>query len=251
MQTVTHPSKTKKYIRNTALTLAFLFALNVFLFLTFNRPADQALFIDPVTHFATEEKVVALTFDDGPGGWTTPLLDLFAQENVKATFFVNGVSIEKHPQVAERALQEGHQLATHTYNHDRMIYKTPDFIQEDINKMDTVLQKLGVEDVGYFRPPFGDKLIVLPIMLNINHKKLITWNVDPLAQYEQPLNPDLAVSQVLEQLKPGSIIVLHDGRDSDPTAFITMMTKMIKELKAQGYSFVTVEEGLNKYGQGS
>jgi peptidoglycan/xylan/chitin deacetylase (PgdA/CDA1 family) len=131
-----------------------------------------------------------------------------------------------------------------------MIYKTPWFMQDDIDRMDEKLTGIGVQDLGFFRPPYGDKLIALPIMLNINHKKLVTWNVDPQAQYEQKLDPELAVKQVMEQLKPGSIVCLHDGRNSDPTTFMKMMTEMVAQLKEAGYSFVTVEEGLKRYGQG-
>ncbi|MFD2168944.1 polysaccharide deacetylase family protein [Tumebacillus lipolyticus] len=235
----------KRALKYAGLVVGIFVACNLFLFFYYNRPADRSLFLDPVTHFATEEKVVALTFDDGPTKeWTAPLLDLLGREQVKATFFMTGFNLVDNWEVGERVVQEGHQVGNHTVNHDRMIYKTPGFIRDDLAQMDSLFEKLGVKEKNLFRPPYGDKMVVLPWLLKQQDRKLVTWDVDPAEQYEPGYDPDKITEQILQGVHPGAIILLHDGRHSDPSAFLDVVQRVVTRLKADGYRFVTVSEGL-------
>ncbi|TCP59621.1 chitin deacetylase [Tumebacillus sp. BK434] len=235
----------KKGLIYGGIALAVIFALNVLVFFAYNRPPDRALFLDPVTHFETEEKVIALTFDDGPTReWTAPLLDLLKEHEVKATFFMIGDNIKENEDIARRAVAEGHQAANHTEHHNRMIYKSPQFIKSDLRNMDGLLKNIEEQDRSFFRPPYGDKMVVLPWMLKQRDMKLVTWDIDPQEQYAESYDPKLIVEQILADVHPGGIIILHDGRRRDPTAFLQVVDDVVTKLKADGYRLVTVKEGL-------
>ncbi|ASS74990.1 hypothetical protein CIG75_08305 [Tumebacillus algifaecis] len=235
----------KKRWKYGGIALLVLFALNVFVFFVYNRPPDRALFLDPITHFETDEKVVALTFDDGPTKeWTLPLLDLLAKQDVKATFFMTGDQIVENREVAQRLVEVGHQAGNHTLHHDRMIYKSPQYIKDDLREMDGLFNELGVEDTSLFRPPYGDKMVVLPLILKRQERKLVTWDIDPQEQYAPSYKGELIVEQIMADAHPGGIILLHDGRRSDPSTFLKVVDEVITKLKEQGYRFVTVSEGL-------
>lgn len=186
----------------------------------------------------TEEKVVALTFDDGPNPpYTDQILDILDRYQIKATFFVIGRNVEKYPKTARSILSKGHELGNHSYSHTRMIFKLPSFIRSEIEKTDWLLNKLGVTQDILFRPPHGRKLLVLPYIIAKMHKKNIMWSVDS-ADY-QVLNPETIRNNVLEYVRSGSIILLHDGEgDRSQTVIATEM--LIKDMKEKGYEFRTV-----------
>jgi peptidoglycan/xylan/chitin deacetylase (PgdA/CDA1 family) len=188
----------------------------------------------------TPERVVALTFDDGPGPANTPLvLELLARHQVKATFFMVGRNIEQHRELAARVLAEGHQLGNHSYSHKRLVLSSPSFIEEEISRTDALLREVGVRGEILFRAPFGKKLFVLPWILSRQGRKHITFDVVPDDHATQ--DAALIISRVLEATRPGSIILLHDGWAAKPGT-IEAAGRIIESLKAQGHRFVTVSE---------
>jgi peptidoglycan/xylan/chitin deacetylase (PgdA/CDA1 family) len=188
----------------------------------------------------TSEKVVALTFDDGPKpGQTEAILDILKRHEVKASFFMVGRRIERHRELAARVLAEGHQLGNHSYSHRRLIFKSPSYIQEEIDKTDALLRGLGVEGEIHFRAPFGKKLVVLPWLLSRNGRKHITFDVVPGDDATQDV--ELLTSRVMESVRPGSIILFHDGGQDKPGT-IQATERVIGRLREQGYRFVTVSE---------
>jgi peptidoglycan/xylan/chitin deacetylase (PgdA/CDA1 family) len=188
----------------------------------------------------TQQRVVALTFDDGPGPANTPqLLELLARHQVKATFFMVGSNIEQHRELAVRVLSEGHQLGSHSYSHPRMILRTPSFIEQELSRTDSLLREVGVRGEILFRAPFGKKLFVLPWILSRQGRKHITFDVVPDDHATQ--DAALITSRVLEATRPGSIILLHDGWGAKPGT-LEATDRIIGSLKAQGYRFVTVSE---------
>jgi peptidoglycan-N-acetylglucosamine deacetylase len=196
----------------------------------------------------TPEKVVALTFDDGPSPHNTPaLLELLARHQVKASFFMVGRNIEAHRELAARVLAKGHQLGNHSYSHKRLVLRSPSFIQEEISRTDALLRELGVQGEILFRAPFGKKLFVLPWLLAREHRKHITFDVVPDDHATQ--DAALLTSRILEATRPGSIILLHDGWGAKPGT-LEAAGRVIEHLKAQGYRFVTVSE-LLALGQGA
>ena len=188
----------------------------------------------------TPEKVVALTFDDGPKpGQTEAILDILKRHEVKASFFMVGKKIERHRELAARVLAEGHQLGNHSYSHRRLIFKSPSYIQEEIDKTDALLRGLGVEGEILFRAPFGKKLVVLPWLLSQGGRKHITFDVVPGDDATQDV--ELLTSRVMESVRPGSIILFHDGGQDKPGTIQTT-DLVIGRLREQGYRFVTVSE---------
>ncbi|HEX8702568.1 MAG TPA: polysaccharide deacetylase family protein [Myxococcaceae bacterium] len=188
----------------------------------------------------TPERVVALTFDDGPSSANTPaVLELLARHQVKATFFMVGRNIEQHRELASRVLAEGHQLGSHSYSHKRMVLSSPSFIEEELSRTDALLREVGVRGEILFRAPFGKKLFVLPWILSRQGRKHITFDVVPDDHATQ--DAALITSRVLEATRPGSIILLHDGGAAKPGT-LEAAGRIIESLKAQGYRFVTVSE---------
>jgi peptidoglycan/xylan/chitin deacetylase (PgdA/CDA1 family) len=188
----------------------------------------------------TSEKVVALTFDDGPKpGQTEAILDLLKRHEVKASFFMVGQNIERNRELAARVLAEGHEAGNHSYSHHRMIFKSPSYIREEIDKTDALLRELGVQGEIYFRAPHGKKLVVLPWVLKQGGRKHITF--DAVSLDDQTQDVEVMTSRVMEAVKPGSIILFHDGGRDKPGT-LQAVDLVIGKLRARGYRFVTVSE---------
>lgn len=189
-------------------------------------------------HAETEEKVIALTFDDGPTKNVDQLLPLLDKYNAKATFFLIGNEIEKHPDEAKKIVGAGHQIGNHTYSHKRMVLKSPSFIKEEIEKTDELIRSIGYTEEIDFRPPYGKKFIGLPYYLNKHNKETIMWSLDPETYYT---SVNEKISYVMENIEPGSIILLHPMYDQTGETLQVVET-ILKALTNEGYRFVTVDE---------
>ena len=193
-----------------------------------------------VTQVNTTRKVVALTYDDGPHpANTNRLLAILHKFQVKATFFAIGQNIEQYPEIITAIVAQGHELGNHSYSHLPMIWRTPSFINSELDRTDRLLRQLGVNTTIHFRPPFGLKRFILSFILARNQSKNILWNLDPkdyLATTSTSIE-DYAIAHI----QPGAIILLHDGGgDRSPTIAATEF--LIQNLQAQGYEFMTVSE---------
>jgi peptidoglycan-N-acetylglucosamine deacetylase len=193
----------------------------------------------------TTEKVVALTFDDGPTIHTDEILTILKAENVKGTFFLTGNEIKKKPEDAKKIAEEGHEIGNHSYSHQRMVLKSPTFIKEEIEKTDELIRQTGYKGDIHFRPPFGKKLFQLPYYLNKHNRKTIIWNIEPETYPEIAADAKKISNHVIEKAQPGSIILLHIMYESRRESLQSVI-EIITSLKEQGYRFVTVSE-LLKY----
>lgn len=198
------------------------------------------LFGKMITCVDINEKVLALTYDDGPNPpYTDNLLDVLRECNAKATFFAVGENIEKHINTTWRMIAEGHELGNHSYSHKKMVGTNLNTIRAEIEKTDDILSNLGVRSDIHFRPPFGVKRIRLPWELSRRRKTTVLWNVDP--KDYQSLSSEEIASFVVRNVKPGSIVLFHDGGgDRSQTVAATKM--VIKQLQQEGYQFKTVTE---------
>ena len=186
----------------------------------------------------TTQKVVALTFDDGPTENVNMILPLLEKYHAKATFFLIGEEIEKHPDEAEEIAEAGHQIGNHTYSHKRMVFKTPSYYKEEIEKTDLLIQHAGFTGEIDVRPPNGKKLIGFPYYLNKHNRATITWNLEPDSYYNTASEK---VNYVTDNIVPGSIILLHPMYDGTNTVLQTI-EGILQELSNDGYTFVTVNE---------
>ena len=190
----------------------------------------------------TSQKIVALTFDDGPTpDFTGQILSALEQEHVRATFFVTGAELEKNMAEGKKLVAAGHELGNHSYSHERMVLVTPSFVKQEIERTDQLIRDAGYQGEIYFRPPFGKKLFTLPYYLAKTGRKSITWDVEPESYPEIAADSDKIAEHVLSRTRPGSIIILHVMYSSRGES-LKAVKKIVDGLKAQGYSFKTVSE---------
>ncbi len=189
-----------------------------------------------------QEKVVALTYDDGPyPPYTNQLLDILDRYQVKATFFEIGRNIEKHPEIVPMIIARGNELGNHSYSHKDMMFKPREYLLSEIEKTDKLLQELGVkQDSISFRPPWGRRFVVLSYLLSQMHKKLIMWDVDS-QDYEKTHTAQEIANQVINNVRSGSIVVMHDG-GGDRSKTVAATDIIVKTLQSKGYAFKTVSE---------
>jgi peptidoglycan/xylan/chitin deacetylase (PgdA/CDA1 family) len=230
----------KRILVTIAVTVAVLFAVAYGL-LTLSRSTTYQLFGEIVPRVETNEKVVALTFDDGPTPFAQELLQTLAAKNVHATFFLIGAQIAEDPADAHAIAASGSQIGNHTWSHDRMVFKTPSFIASEIENTDREIRKAGYQGEIQVRPAYGKKLAGLPWYLAQHHRKTIMWDVDPLSDRKVDRSTDLIVAFVLARVRPGSIVLLHPmykGREATRAA----LGPIIDGLHARGFRFVAVNE---------
>ncbi|MDD2657761.1 MAG: polysaccharide deacetylase family protein [Candidatus Pacebacteria bacterium] len=220
----------------------FLSALSLAAAFSYGLSPRRSLFIKPLFRIQTDQKLVALTFDDGPSAARTPaLLDLLDRYNVKATFFMLGERIEEYPEIARQVFLRGHVIGSHSYSHVKLYLKPPRFVKEQLERTDALIRQAGQEEVGLFRPPYSVKFITLPLLLCLMHKQLVAGTYDPSLQYLFPYNGRLVAEQVVENIQPGAIIYLHDGREDNAKEFLMSVEMMIARLKEKGYRFVSLD----------
>ncbi|SHP72668.1 polysaccharide deacetylase [Mycobacteroides abscessus subsp. abscessus] len=189
----------------------------------------------------TEEKVVALTFDDGPGIHTDEILSILKKEGIKATFYLTGREIEENMEEAKKIVQAGHEIGNHTYSHERMVLKSPSFIKNEIESTDEWIRAAGYEGEITFRPPFGKKLLFLPYYLNKHDRPTIMWNREPETDPEIAADSEKITDDIVTHIEPGSIILLHVMYESRKES-LNSVGPTIDALKKKGYTFVTVSE---------
>lgn len=189
----------------------------------------------------TEEKVVALTFDDGPGVHTDEILSILEKEEVKATFYLTGREIEENMKDAKKLVQAGHEIGNHTYSHERMVLKSPSFIKNEIETTDEWIREAGYEGEITFRPPYGKKLFFLPYYLNKHDRPTILWNMEPETNPEIAADSVKITDDIVSRIEPGSIILLHVMYESRKES-LDSVGPTIEALKKKGYTFVTVSE---------
>ena len=184
---------------------------------------------------AENEKLVALTFDDGPSGrFTRRLLDGLEERNAKATFLLCGYRMEQYPELTERIYREGHEIGMHGYSHRSMQNMCRSDVMEEIEKAMALIPE-GCE-VSFLRSPgglCGQCVQAAAADLGLG---VLSWSVDPKDWATQDAQ---AVEQaVIRHVRDGDVILLHDMSDSSVEAALVI----IDELQEQGFRFVTVSE---------
>lgn len=181
-------------------------------------------------------KCVALTFDDGPGKYTPELLKLLDEYDAKATFFLIGKNVAKHPQIVKDEAAAGHEIGNHTWSHKDLTKMSVAAAQRDLKKTDNAIKNVTGEDPTLIRPPFG---AIPPSLKKALEVPVALWDVDTLDWKTRDTKKTVKTA---EQITPGSIVLMHDIHESTVKAVPTIL----KDLKAQGYHFVTVTEIIGK-----
>lgn len=201
------------------------------------------------SHMQTTQKVVALTFDDGPyPPYTGQMLDVLKEYHIPATFFVVGQNVEKYPELVKRIAEEGHEVGNHTYHHIDLLKADRKVIADEIDRTSQAIFTASGIRPHLMRPPHGFRDPVIMEMMAERGLKVVEWSV----MSRDWLNPgvDAIVDRTVSKVKNGSIILLHDGdgiaSQNSRAETIEATRRIIQILSNQGYKFVTVDEILAK-----
>jgi peptidoglycan/xylan/chitin deacetylase (PgdA/CDA1 family) len=230
-------------MKKIILLLLILFVIAILGWNVSKSPSFQ-FFGKLVDRIHTDEKVVALTFDDGPTVLTHAILNQLAEHDVKATFYLVGQSIAQSPELAELIVNQGHELGNHSYTHKRMALKSLDFVTQEVLATNTLIRQSGFNGEITFRPPYGKKLFSLPYFLSREQIITVTWDVAPDSELPFEAEAEDITQFVLEKVQPGSIILLHVMFESRKNSLLAV-PDIVQGLKSKGYRFVTVSELLS------
>jgi len=214
------------------LVMCTVLCLDLFLFvLIYEKNAGRDSMPVSTTFY---ENIVALTFDDGPHGtYTAELLDGLKQRGVVASFFVLGEHIEGNEELVLRMKEEGHLIGNHTFSHVKLDTLNDEAACSEVRRTCEAIERITGEPVEYIRPPYGAYNEELECIINLDK---VLWTVDP--QDWNTADADAVVRHVVNNVKDGDIILLHDIYPSSVAAAL----RIVDELKARGYIFVTVDD---------
>ena len=185
------------------------------------------------------DKLIALTFDDGPWpGYTAQILDILKKKDIKATFFVVGQVLQHHPDLGKRIVTEGHIIGNHTWNHWYHFFNKQAASVEIDRTADLIYKTTGTKTT-LFRPPGGILHNGLADYAKSKDYTVIMWSADSI-DYALPPPPTM-VNRVVRQATPGGIVLLHDGGGPRKNT-VAALPAMISRLKKKGYRFVTIPE---------
>lgn len=214
-------------------------------YLTLNAVLPTSSFYGPIIYQGSQsDKVVALTFDDGPNPpYTLQLLDVLDKYGIKSTFFLIGQNAEKYPETAKAIAQRGHLIGNHTYTHSDLLKIAEGQIQEELSKSADVIENATGTRPKFLRPPHGFRD---PLVLQLAKEQkldIVQWSV--MAEDWKKPGTNVIVDRVLSKVNNGSIVLLHDGDgiiSGDRSQTVAATEIIIKQLQQQGFRFVTVEE---------
>ncbi|MEY8000699.1 polysaccharide deacetylase family protein [Clostridium sp. Mt-5] len=189
-------------------------------------------------------KSIALTFDDGPDPQYTPkLLDILKINNLKCTFFVLAENAQKYPDIIKRIKNEGHCIGLHSLKHGNPIFSLPYQTKKSFVTALNIMDNLGV-NIKFFRPPWG---IFNPLTYHYaksNNLKIILWSMHA-RDWSKWATEDYIKQKIINDIKPGDIILLHDGSrgmNNFPENTIKALKTILPILKKRGFQFIVAND---------
>jgi peptidoglycan/xylan/chitin deacetylase (PgdA/CDA1 family) len=198
----------------------------------------SGFYMDVLCKGITEEKIVALTFDDGPNEkHTHQILDILEKQQVQATFFVIGHKASDQQELLRCIVSNGHALGNHSFGHAFFfdLYRRKK-MEQDLQKDNELIEKLTGKKTAFFRPPYG---VTNPVLAKVVKKlgfKAVGWSIrslDTVLKDEEKI-----VERITDRLHPGAIILMHDNREMT----VKVLEKVILAVKKEGYRFVRIED---------
>ncbi|MEJ6952465.1 polysaccharide deacetylase family protein [Natronospora cellulosivora (SeqCode)] len=235
--------------------IIIIISLSVGIFIAIRNPLGLSTYKDRdrwelsgdiIWEIKTEEKLIALTFDDGPSPVYTPqIIDLLADYNAKATFFVVGEEVERYPDIINKMDEHGHEIANHTYTHKEVNNMSKDELLEELKKTHQLVYDLINKDMNLFRPTSGFyNEIIVNAAKELNYTVVIwTWGQD--SKDWQNIDYNTIATNVYKSVEPGNIVLFHD-RGGKRENTIKALHIILPVLNEKGYKFVTVSELLNQ-----
>lgn len=198
-----------------------------------------------VLHDATgREKVIALTFDDGPDARYTPrVLAILRRYNAKATFFVIGKRIRQTPELARQIVREGHALGNHTDTHPYLERLSATRVRQELSACEQAIETTTHLHSHLFRPPHGAWNPTIYREAKREDDRLILWTV--ALEHHEVRTPKAMTERALRLLRPGGILLMHDSGDATRENTIRALPLLLDALKKRGYRFVTIPELLH------
>jgi peptidoglycan/xylan/chitin deacetylase (PgdA/CDA1 family) len=226
-----------------------VFATGLVLWVGANDPTVQ-WFGHVTTHGNRSDNRVALTFDDGPDDpYTLQISGLLDERGVKGTFFEVGKAIDARPDITQALFADGHLVGNHSYHHDYWRWLDPRYPELD-RTQDAFQRHLGVCP-AFFRPPHGQRTPFMLAQVSSHGMHAVTWDVSASDWVSH--DPEAVARGILDHVKPGSIILLHDGLDGTVTAdrsvVLQALPLILDGLAAKGLQPVRLDEllGVNGY----
>jgi peptidoglycan/xylan/chitin deacetylase (PgdA/CDA1 family) len=184
----------------------------------------------------TEVKCVAITFDDGPGRQTSELLGMLARYDARATWFALGEVVTDSPSTLAQIARAGHEVGNHSWSHPELTRLRTSSIESQIERTTRTIDAATGQEPSLVRPPYGSISGRVDRVLGRLGSPVILWDVDSLDW--KSLNSSRVYSRVMRQVRPGSIVLLHDIHPSTVAA----VPRILRALAARGYAFVTVSD---------
>ena len=180
-----------------------------------------------------DDKVIALTFDDGPSQYTNKILDILKKYDACGTFFVIGNHVQFYSDELRRMLKEGSEIGNHSFDHKLLTRLSEDEFKEEINKTNESIKKVTGFTPTLFRPTYGGYNNRLKGYTDL---KFVLWDID--SRDWKVKSKERILNNILPYVKPGKIVLMHDNH----VYSVNALEDLIKNLKNSGYKFVTVSE---------
>lgn len=224
------------------LQIAILTILLILFLVWASADVGSNIYIKTICKADVKDKVVALTFDDGPDETTTEkVLDVLKKYNIQATFFLVGSKVEKHPDIVKRIYSEGHIVANHTYSHSGFFPLCSGLkVMGEITKCASAIQKNIGKKPKLFRPPFGVTNPIIGKVVRDLELKTIGWSIRSLDTVRGKTREEIA-RKVQKNLHPGAIILLHDRCSKADE----LLENIIEGSLKNGYSFTSLDKMIN------
>lgn len=207
------------------------------LYLTKTPLFIQSLYRNYSWRFASEEKEIYLTFDDGPTTEVTQwVIDLLKKHNAKATFFCIGKNIQNHPELFSQLIAEGHAIGNHTYNHVKSWKSTTTEYLSNTQQTATIIPR---QQSKLFRPPYGTIKSAHAKALRKQGFKIIMWDVLS-ADFDTNISKEKCLNNVLKNTRNGSVIVFHDSLKAKEKLYYAL-PKILDHYTKKGFVFKKIE----------
>lgn len=195
----------------------------------------------PIYRVDKQEKIVSISFDAAWGNeQTQTLLNILNDHNVKSTFFLVGMWVDKYPESVKAISDAGHDVGNHSDTHPHLPQLSREKMVSQIEDCNNKVEKIIGKKPLLFRPPYGDYNNELVEVTNELNMHCIQWDVDSL-DWKDP-SPEEMVKRIKNKMKPGSIILMHNGAKNTPEA----LPKILETIATEGYKIVPISEIIYK-----
>lgn len=189
----------------------------------------------------TEEKIIAVTFDDGPNANTLRILDILEKHHVKASFFCIGKNVSGNETILKKTFDAGHIIGNHSFSHDYLYdLKSTSAFEADMQQANAAIEKVIGKTPLYFRPPYGVTTPGIAKAVKKFKYHVIGWNIRSLDTKGE--KPEVVLKRIENKLKPGSIVLLHDT----VTGTEIVVDRLLELLKEKNYKVVPLNELIQK-----